>query len=121
MVSREARVCIGEDLPARESLAVFLREERTWSREFSKERWIVLKFLRESSYGRRRRGCSWWMWSAGICGPGRGGVYEEQMVLGVELGGSEFGHGDGRKFHIHSAEAEVIAGNDGSLDILSLE
>lgn len=43
------------------------------------------------------------------------------MVLGVELGGSEFGHGDGRKFHIHSAEAEVIAGNDGSLDILSLE
>ncbi len=50
-----------------------------------------------------------------------GGVYEEQMVLGIELGGGEFGHGSGCELHVYAAEPKISAVKDSSLDILSLQ
>lgn len=55
MASRDATEAAGS-WPVREALAVDLREERTASFSFSTCFWTVLKFRREISWGRRRRG-----------------------------------------------------------------
>lgn len=41
------------------------------------------------------------------------------MVLGVELGGGEFGHGCACGLHVYAAEPKISAVKDSSLDILS--
>lgn len=43
------------------------------------------------------------------------------MVLGVELGGGESGHGSGSEIHGYAAEPNISVVKDSSLDILSLQ
>lgn len=57
MVSREDRV-LEASWPEKEALAVDLREARISLFSRSTCFWTVLKFLRASSWGRRRKGCS---------------------------------------------------------------